>query len=372
MARMAGVDSLTQAALGAVCGELVLGRRLGRPAIGWGALFGTLPDLDALLLPFLDTAWDLRVHRGFSHSLLLLGLLCWLLAKPLARRWKRQKVGPGRVAWFLALTLGTHVLIDCFTVYGTQLLWPFSSYPVSFDNLFIIDPLFTLPLLVAVVWGLRIPKKEWKKGRGLRMAAVCLGLSTLYVGLSFAARAAAVAAIERDLAQRGIDYERRMVAPAPFGILLWRGLVERDGEFWIGYRSLFDGERPVSWTILSKREGLLDEWDGVREVAEVRRFSKDWLLARETPRGLWLVDLRFGEYREWDDRGLELRPVFAWEYRQDGRGDRLRPARSERTEAGAMAARLWRRTWGDADGWADRPRLIGNPAVTQEYLGGVR
>ena len=76
---MAAVDSITQAVLGSAMGALVLGRKLGRPAVGWGLLFGTLPDLDAVLLPFFDTVWDLRIHRGFSHSLLVMVLVSLLL-----------------------------------------------------------------------------------------------------------------------------------------------------------------------------------------------------------------------------------------------------------------------------------------------------
>ena len=363
------MDSITQAALGAVCGELVLGRKLGRAAIGWGALFGTLPDLDALLLPFFDTAWDLRIHRGESHSILLILLATWLLAKPLARRWKKAKVTPGRAAWFVFLALSTHVLIDCFTVYGTQVFAPFSRHPVSFDNLFIIDPLFTLPLLVAVVGGLFFDAKAWKKGRIWRLCAWCLGISTAYVGLSFAAKAAARGAFGRDLAARGVSYERRMEAPAPFSIFLWRAVVERDGEFWIGYRSLFDGDRRVAWTVIAKDEETLERWSEAGPVRAVREFSKDWCVARPTPKGVWLVDLRFGEYREWDERGLELRPLFAWEFQPEGRGDRLKRPRRERAEPGPMAARLWSRTWGPVEDWDARPRLIGNPATSQEYLG---
>ena len=42
------VDSLTQATLGAAVGEMMLGKRLGNRALAWGALFGTLPDLDVV------------------------------------------------------------------------------------------------------------------------------------------------------------------------------------------------------------------------------------------------------------------------------------------------------------------------------------
>lgn len=350
----------------------MLGKRLGRPAIGWGALFGTLPDLDAVLLPFLDTIWDLRIHRGFSHSLLLMVAASWLLAKPLAKRWKKQKVTPARAGWFVFLALATHVLIDCFTVYGTQVFWPFSMHPVSFDNLFIIDPVFTLPLLVAVVWGLFIEAKRWKKGEGLRMTAVCVAISCAYVGLSFWAKSSVSRTAIADLGRRGISWDRKMEAPAPFSILLWRIVIERDDEFWVGYRSLFDGDKPVQWTIFPKGEAALDAWSDRPEVRTVRWFSKDWCLARDRAAGIWMVDLRFGEYREWDDRGLELRPVFAWDLRKETKGDPMKQTGKRERDTKAMMARLWRRIWGDQEGWEDRPRLIGNPGKPQEYLGSVR
>ncbi|MFC7336765.1 metal-dependent hydrolase [Haloferula chungangensis] len=370
------MDLITQAALGAVVGELVLGKKLGRSAIGWGALFGVLPDSDAILAPFLDTAWDLRIHRGLSHSLLLTLILTFALAKPLAKRWKKQKVTPQRAGCFVFLVWSTHVLIDCFTVYGTQVLWPFPGDSVSFDNLFIIDPLFTVPLLVAVIWGLFIKAPQWKKGLGVRMAAICLGISCVYVGLSFGAKSAVSSAVKQDLVRRGVTYERKMEAPAPFGILLWRCLIERDGEIWMSYRSLLDGDEPLVWTIFPRHEEVLDQWcenPDAWQVREVRRFSKDWCIARQTRKGVWLVDLRFGEYREWDKRGLELRPLgFAWEFQIDGRGDPLKKADREMKEMKPMLGRMWGRIWGFQDEWSDRPRLIGNPAVPQEYLGTVR
>ena len=366
------MDLITQAALGATVGAVVLGPKIGRPAIGWGALLGIVPDLDGLLMPFLDTSWDLWIHRGFSHSLLIVLAATFGLAKPFAKRWKRQKVTPQRAGWFVFLVLATHVLIDCFTVYGTQVLWPFSSHPVAFNNLFIIDPVFTIPLLVAIVWGLRIDGKRWKKGVGLRMTSVCLAISSVYVGLSYWAKHAVSSAVVADLDGRGIDWSRKMESPAPFSILLWRAVIEREEEFWVGYRSIFDGDSPVAWTIYPKQSGVPAELADDFEVRAVRRFSNQWWLARETKRGVWLVDLRFGSYREWDDRGLALRPVFAWEYQVDGRGDPLKKTVKEDREIGPMMGRLWKRMLGDEEVFEGAPRLIGNPATTSEALPTVR
>jgi inner membrane protein len=372
------VDSITQAALGAVVGELVLGRQIGRRAIGWGALFGTIPDLDVILVPFLDTAREFRWHRGISHSILLMLAVTIWLAKPLSIRWKKDKVTPQRAGLFVFLAWSTHVLIDVFTVYGTRIFDPFSGYPVSLDNLFIIDPIFTIPLLVAVIIGLFVQPKDWKKGKGIRSAWWCLGISSLYVGLSFWAKHTVSRQIEGDLARRGVAWQRRMEAPSAFNILLWRAVVERQGEIWIGYRSVFDDPKlPVRWVIVPKGEAAMAKYANEREVKTIREFSKGWWIAREAPGGLWLADLRFGEGRAWDERGVALRPTFTWTFEAERERDRLHKRSPEARGGTEMLRRMFRRVFGEPDamdssGGNSMPRLIGNPGVIQEYLSGER
>lgn len=378
------MDSITQAALGAVVGELVLGRQLGRRAIAWGALFGTVPDLDVAISWMLDTAANLRMHRGFSHSVWLILALSFGLAKPLARRWKKEKVTPVRAGMFVFLALATHVLIDVFTVYGTQLFDPVHGYRASLDNLFIIDFIFTLPLLVAVVIGFFVKPKDWKKGRGIRAAWWCVGVSCAYVGLSFWAKHTASRAFAADLERRGVTWERRMEAPTPFNILFWRGLVERGNEIWIGYRSVFDAkDQPVRWTVLPKGVEALAPHADAREVKTVVWFSKGWWIARDTPSGLWMADLRFGETRGWDRRGVRLQPFFAWVYDPEARKDRLRQVRGssvpgepeEETEVKRrteMFRRMGRRLSGEPGVWDGTPRLITIPPLFSESLGDVK
>ena len=68
------MDSLTQITLGAAAGELALGRMVGNKAIFWGAVAGTIPDLDVVFSPFLNDIEKLVYHRGFSHALKAQGL----------------------------------------------------------------------------------------------------------------------------------------------------------------------------------------------------------------------------------------------------------------------------------------------------------
>ncbi|MEM9236499.1 MAG: hypothetical protein AAGB14_06945, partial [Verrucomicrobiota bacterium] len=180
--------------------------------------------------------------------------------------------------------------------------------------------------------------------------------------------------IERDLAGRGTSYERKMESPTPFNVFLWRCLIEREDEIWVGFRSVFDGNEAMSWTIFHKDQATLEKWSEAFEVREVRRFSKDWCLARETEKGVWLVDMRFGMNRELDKRGQALRPrsMFSWEYQPEGRGDKLKRGDRQETDVKLALERLFRRIFGDREGWNEPSRLIGNPANLSEPLGMVR
>jgi len=150
------MDSLTQVALGSAVGYAVLGNKIGRKAVLWGAILGTLPDLD-VFLPYGGSVEAFTYHRSFSHSLLIhlliSPLIVWLILKIHAG----MQIYKVRWFWLVFLSLSTHAILDSLTVYGTQLLWPFTEYPFAVSSVFIIDPAYTLPLLIGVICTL-IPK----------------------------------------------------------------------------------------------------------------------------------------------------------------------------------------------------------------------
>lgn len=363
------MDSISQAALGAAVGEAVLGKKLGNRALAWGLLLGTLPDMDIITSPFLDSAGRLAVHRGASHSLLFMTLASFLLAKPLAKLWKREKVSPARAGAFVFLTWSTHVLIDCFTVYGTSVLWPFSETRIAFNNLFIIDPLYTLPLVVSLVWlaSCRTKKLHKKRTRLLRWG---LGLSTGYVVFSLGMKFLVSAGFDADLARRGIKYERRMEAPSAFNTLLWRSVVDRGDEFWVGYRSVFEPtSKPVCWTVYPRNRESLAPFESEREIQTLKWFSKGWWITRPHAKGVWLADLRFGETRTHGDKPgmVDSRFMFSWSFESDAEGDRLRrPVRE--VGAGEALRRIGWRILGRDEQWEANPRLAGVPGRLPEWL----
>ncbi|WP_192036106.1 metal-dependent hydrolase [Halomonas sp. YLGW01] len=220
------MDSITQLLLGGAVGGAVLGRRLGRKAVIGGAVLGTLPDLD-VLIDYGDAVADYTYHRGFSHSLFVLAGLAALLATLAARlaRWRgghSAAISPGHWWLFFTLCLLTHPLLDAFTTYGTQLWWPLATPPVSWASIFIIDPLYTLPLLVATLFGLI-------GGRVVTASRLGLALSCAYLAFGLGAKTLMDHRLAPVLAERGLDAAPRLIQPTPFNTLLWRATIV-DGE----------------------------------------------------------------------------------------------------------------------------------------------
>jgi inner membrane protein len=264
------VDSLTQAALGAAVGTAVLGRRAGPKAALWGAVVGTLPDLD-VLVPYGDPVRDFTFHRGASHALFYLTLvsplIAWLIAKI-----HRDRAQLWRWTSLVWAALVTHALLDAFTVYGTQLLLPFSDDPVGLGSVFIIDPLYTVPLAAGVVAALALRRS--RPELAARSNAAGLALSTLYLGWSVAAQAHVAGEVHRALAASPIEAGRVLVTPTPFNTLLWRVVVMDDDGFHEGFRSLLDDSPRIDFVRHESRTDLLPALRDSWHVQRLAWFSK--------------------------------------------------------------------------------------------------
>lgn len=350
------MDSITQAALGAVVGERLLGKKLGRSAIGWGALVGTLPDLDILVYPWLDPIAELYWHRGISHSLVGVIIGTALFGCILTRFRNREKalrrrngsvIGLPLVLLFLFLNFASHVLIDCFTVYGTQLLEPFSNRRFGLSNFFIIEPLFTLPLLIWIAAAVIRKQPAGTAPKGV-VAASSMWIAG-YVAFSFAAQAIATQRFEKELAAQGIVPTRSLVAPTPFNTLVWRGIFETDDAFRIGYWSVTDSEEPLVFKKVEDSRDLLTPYLEDRGIACAIWFSENFLLVEPSPEGGFLLnDLRFAEFWPDDTDGMP-RTFFSWQVVPEAMegGPVFRQVRSSRPSLSRFAEAFEARLRGD-------------------------
>jgi inner membrane protein len=284
------MDSISQAALGAAVGMAVMGRRtaLWKSAM-WGAVCGTLPDLDALI-DYGDPVSNMTFHRAESHSLFWLTLAAPPIAAAIARvqgevaLWRR---------WWLAvwLVLVTHPLLDATTVYGTQLLLPFTDHPFGLASIFIIDPLYTAPLLVGVWLALRRGD-----ARGLAWNRAGLVLSCTYLAWTAAAQAWVRVDVERALQAQGVAAQKVLVTPAPFNSLLWRIVaLTPDDRYLEGFRSLLDGDRPPQFTAFDRGARLLPDYAGLWHVQRMVWFTRGFYKLERDDGGVVVTDLRMGQ-----------------------------------------------------------------------------
>jgi len=284
------MDSLTQIALGACVAAACVPAAHRRKALVVGAMLGTMPDLD-VVVDYGDPVANFTQHRGFSHSLIVLVPLAVALWWAMKRWWPPVREAPGR--WFAAvmLTLTTHVLLDAHTAYGTQLWWPLDSPPVAWATLFIIDPTYTLPLLIAAVvtlWRPRIATAGW-------CLAAALALSTAYLGWSWIAQGIVVRNARASLADRGLADAPIFATPTPFNTLLWRVVVLDEEGHLEGFDSIVADDGPIEFAFRPSDRGALEAAADVPAVQRLRWFANGFVSASVDGDLLVLTDLRMGQ-----------------------------------------------------------------------------
>jgi inner membrane protein len=332
------MDSLSQLVLGASIGVAVMGRRtaIWKAAL-WGGICGTLPDLD-VLVSFGDAVRDMTYHRAESHSLFFLTLLAPIMA------WLASKVH-GETAlfkrWCLALWLSlvTHPLLDNFTIYGTQLLQPFSEHPYGIGSMFIIDPLYTLPLLLGLIVAL-----ARKQFAGLRWNAFALGFSCVYLAWSVLAQAKVERIVRAQLAAQGQEKgqvsAKFFATPTPLNTIAWRIVVMEGNGYSEGFYSFFDADKQIKFDSFPNQPALIDEIKGNWAAERMAWFTHGFYSLREVKGEAILTDLRMGQEPSYVFQ-------FALAQREGAAWKEITPiARGSRGDAAKALPWLWARIKG--------------------------
>ncbi len=189
-------------------------------------MLGTLPDLD-VIIDYGDAVADMTYHRGFSHSLFVLSALALALTLLIRKLHPDPGYSARRLFLTLWLVLITHPLLDAFTSYGTQLLWPLQTPPVAWSSVFIIDPLYTLPCWWRSSWAWSGACATARSGwRSPRYACPPSDLASTLGGKWMAEQR-----VQSVLAQRGIQADMLFSTPTPFNSLLWRVIVIEGDDY---------------------------------------------------------------------------------------------------------------------------------------------
>lgn len=285
------MDSLTQFALGAAVSTLCLGKTLGpRKAALLGGALGTLPDLD-VFLPFDNPVDAFVLHRGWTHSLFVHVVAAPVIGEVLVRTIKALKEHRALVWLTVLLCLTTHAMIDAMTVYGTRLFWPFFQDPVGVGSVFIIDPLYTLPLVGVVIWALS--RRHWTPvlARGLATALV---FTTGYMALSVVLQAYVESRAKVIFAEAGIEADRVFAIAGPLNTVVWKVIGLEDDRYHNIYLSLFDGTSAPRIYTHPRHPELVAELGDVDAFQKLEWFSRGYYRAELEGQRIVVSDLRMG------------------------------------------------------------------------------
>ena len=281
------MDSLTQIVLGAAVGEAVLGKKVGNKAMLYGAIAGTIPDFDTFASHFTDTVTALEIHRGFTHSIVFSVVFApvfgWLVS-----RWEKTASWKNW-SWLFFWGFLTHPLLDAHTTWGTQLFWPL-DLRLAYKNIFVIDPLYTLPFLVFVILAMRkkrtSPKRKKLNNLGLIISSAYMLLTLILKGITYQK-------FTEELQQQNIQYSEIETKPSPFNTILWTANVDTKDAYLIGHYSFFDA-KPIHFTAYPKNHEWLEDLKDEENVQRLIKITKGWYTITKENEKLYLNDLRFG------------------------------------------------------------------------------
>lgn len=339
------MDSVTQMLFGATVGQAGFRRRLGRKALVAGAILGSIPDMDVVVGwiagPF--ASWE--HHRGLTHSLFFGPVVGPLIGWGIWRLHRWHTVDRSDVVhvdtlrawiWLSILALMTHPLIDLFTSYGTQLLWPVTTTRFAVDALPIIDPVYSLILVAVLVLGAMVRTRPRLAQDVAGAALIVIGAYTLG-GWAINGRVERVATADFGRPAQ-IDaypllfqpYYRRVVAVTPEATH-------------VGYYSILN-PRPIDWQAYpTDDDPAIALVRGTPEAKLFDWFSMGRVLWRAVPvpGGGMVVeatDLRYGLPGE-TDRGFW--GITAGVGADNSLSGEVEVFRLQRTADGAAMRRFW-------------------------------
>lgn len=402
------MDSLTQLTLGAAVGEVVLGKKVGNRAMVWGAIGGTIPDMDVFANLVTDEISALAFHRAITHSLFFATvtplLLGWLVSrmetKPSLHWWKSAGlvwlslfllVGVGSLpmpfsaadAGAIGFSVSTVIMIFPVTVFLIRRLRnrPLKGEPVGWQSwawLFFWS-IVTHPLLdTCTTYGTQLfqpfhnyraaidnisvvdplytvpfliclllaaSRRRGSKWR-LRLNYLGLGLSSAYMLFTFYNKYRVNEIFEQSLQREGIAYHRMAVSPSILNNILWQGLAEGDTAYYHGMYSLLDREpRVLSFAVIPKGHDLLQPYEGDRVAGILKWFSNGYYSVLTLPDGtLQFNDLRFGALGETFKSEKDF--VFHFMLKDENGALKAQQNREQPPDMGEAFHRFWERIKG--------------------------
>lgn len=278
------MDSFTQIVLGVAVAHIGLSRITNwKKTVLLGALVGTIPDLDIFVARFFtDPLTEVEFHRGISHSILFFVFLSGIIGYFIKSKFKETSFQ--RLLITIFLILFTHSLLDIFTTWGTQLFWPISN-KIALKSVFVVDVFYTIPLLIAVILGLKKQKKNF--------TFLGLFLSSMYLAWGLIAQSIIKNKAEGDFVNQYAEKVQNITAKPTFSnSFLWNVIVETPNGFYLSDRSILE-EHKMNFQYFPRNEELIQNFSD-KNINRLKTISENQYTITQNEKGLVFNDLRFG------------------------------------------------------------------------------
>ena len=285
------MDPLTQGVLGSALPQS-LAKNKNLFIVGIiGFLSGMAPDLDIFIKSTTDPLLFLEFHRQFTHSIIFIpigGFICATIFYLFFKNFIQLTFKETYI--FATLGYGTHGLLDACTSYGTLLLWPFSYERFSWNNISIVDPLFTLPILILVVISIHKKRSFYAK------VAICWALTYLSIGLVINLFAKNMT--YNLINSRGHKAENIIIKPTLGNLLLWKSIYEYEGFFYtdgiriLPSKKIFKGVKIKKLNIQNDFPELHKDSQQLKDIKRFAWFSNNYLAISEKNSDM-IIDARY-------------------------------------------------------------------------------
>ena len=285
------MDPLTQGLLGTSAAQNVSKKQYLLIASIFGFLAGMAPDLDIFIRSETDPLLFLEYHRQFTHSLIFIpigGLICGVFLYFLFGKWRGLPLKKSIL--FCTAGYATHALLDSCTSYGTLLFWPFSDVRIAWNNISIIDPIYTLPILLLVITAVISKNKLY--------ARLALSWVLIYPLLGVIQRERAEHIGWQLATERGHKPLQLAAKPSFANLIVWKIVYETDNKYYVDAvrvginTNTYPGESIDKLDLKRDFPWLNSDSQQAKDIERFRWFSNGYI-AKDPKNPNRIIDIRY-------------------------------------------------------------------------------
>jgi inner membrane protein len=284
------MDSLTHILTGALAGQLCSDKKDKLLPLIWGAIAGSIPDIDAVFQPFISQENSMLFHRGITHSLLL-----WALCSPLLALWINKLYKGDRRTYFKWLKISvtawfSHLFLDIFNTYGTGIFEPFSHVRIAYDAVNVLDLMMLTPVLIIMIMIVFVIKDYLKK---IVMALSAVTYMLIYIIIAISVKMNIEVAADKQLSQKDIFLTRIISSPLPLSIFAWKVVAETHDGYYAGELYGFWKNDQINFTYIQRKKELEIRYAHYDSFQKLKQFTKNWYVVEQIDGQTVMHDLRF-------------------------------------------------------------------------------